>query len=352
VNVTLTQPAQLTIAATSTPAAVCEGSPVTLNATPAGGTPAYSVEWTPGNLIGNTQTLVPPMSGPYSAVVTDANGCTAVSVVVVTVYAMPSAAVNADVFAGCAPVCVNFSDVSTIAAPGTITGWNWDFGDGNTSTQQAPNHCYDTPGAYDVILTVTSGDGCTSTITMANYINVYANPVASFTASPQPTTIMNPEIFFTDQSINADAWNWTFGDIVASSSTVQNPSFVYPDPTCYQVQLTVTTIDGCVDDTIREVCIDPDVSLYVPNAFTPDDNGTNDVFLPVGIGMNPDKFEMWIFDRWGNMIFYTDDMSRGWDGRVNGGADIAQIDTYVWKIKATDMLDKKHDLIGKVSLVK
>ncbi len=352
VNVTLTQPAQLTITATSTPAAVCEGSPVTLNATPAGGTPAYSVEWTPGNLIGNTQTLVPPMSGPYSAVVTDANGCTAVAVVVVTVYPMPSAAVNADVFAGCAPVCVNFSDVSTIAAPGTITGWSWDFGDGNTSTQQVPNHCYDTPGAYTVILTVTSGDGCTSTITMPNYINVYANPVASFTAGPQPTTVMNPEIFFTDQSINADSWSWNFGDLVASSSTLQNPSFIYPDPTCYQVQLTVTTVDGCVDDTIQEVCIDPDVSLYVPNAFTPNDDGTNDVFLPLGIGMDPDKFEMWIFDRWGNLIFYTDDMARGWDGRVMAAQDIAQIDTYVWKIKATDMLGKKHDLIGKVSLIK
>jgi gliding motility-associated-like protein len=100
------------------------------------------------------------------------------------------------------------------------------------------------------------------------------------------------------------------------------------------------------------ICIDPDVTLYVPNAFTPNDDGTNDVFNAQGIGIDPDKFEMWIFDRWGNMIFYTDDMNKGWDGKVQGAENVCQIDTYVWKIKAVDQMGGKHNLIGKVSLIK
>jgi gliding motility-associated-like protein len=76
------------------------------------------------------------------------------------------------------------------------------------------------------------------------------------------------------------------------------------------------------------------------------------VFIPVSLGIDPDEYEMWIFDRWGNMIFYTDDLAQGWDGRVIGGSEICQIDTYIWKIKCKDILGKQHDLIGHVNLIK
>jgi gliding motility-associated-like protein len=352
VNVTLTQPPALSITATVTPSVVCEGTPVTLSATPTGGTPAYTVTWNPGNLSGNNQTITPTQSGAYTADVTDANGCTASTVVNITVNPMPTANLSADITSGCAPLCVNFSDLSTALAPAVITGWLWDFGDGNTSNQQNPSHCFDDPGNYTVTLNVTTGAGCSANITMANYISVFANPVAAFGASPQPTTILNPTIYFTDSSSNAVQWNWSFGDLANSASSDQNPQFTYPDPTCYSVLLTVTSADGCIDTASQIVCIDPDVSIYVPNTFTPNEDGRNDVFFPVAIGIDPNHFEMWIFDRWGNMIYYTDDINDGWDGRVQGAAEVAQIDTYVWKIKAKDILGKKHDLIGHVNLIK
>jgi gliding motility-associated-like protein len=352
VNVTLTQPPALTITAAAAPAAVCEGTPVTLSATPTGGTPAYTVTWNPGNLSGNNQTITPTQSGAYTADITDANGCTASTVVNITVNPMPTANLSADITSGCAPLCVNFSDLSAALAPAVITGWLWDFGDGNTSNQQNPSHCFDDPGNYNVTLNVTTGAGCSANITMANYINVFANPVAAFGASPQPTTILNPTIFFIDSSSNAVQWNWSFGDLANSSSSDQNPQFTYPDPTCYSVLLTVTSADGCQDTASQIVCIDPDVSIYVPNTFTPNEDGRNDVFFPVTIGIDPNHFEMWIFDRWGNMIYYTDDINDGWDGRVQGASDFAQIDSYVWRIKAKDVLSKKHDLIGHVNLIK
>jgi large repetitive protein len=351
VNVTLTEPPQLTVTASANPGVICSGSAVQLNAVAAGGSPVYTYSWTPINQTGATQPVLPATTTTYTVDVTDANGCTASASVTVTVNAMPVAALTANVTSGCVPVCIDFSDLSTVAAPSLITGWSWDFGDQTTSTQQNPQHCYTAPGVYTVTLTVTTGDGCTQTITMQNYIEIYALPVAAFSAGPQPTTILNPVIQFMDSSQSAASWFWSFGD-GTGSSTDQNPSYEYSVPDCYQAVLEVISPDGCIDRDSHLVCIDPDVIIYVPNAFTPDGNGQNDVFIPVTQGIDEDNYELWIFDRWGNMIFYSDDLNEGWDGKVLGGSDICQIDTYVWKIKCRDVLDKKHDLIGRVSLIK
>ncbi len=350
---TVTQPPLLTLTASANPAVVCSGATTQLSSTAGGGTLAYNYTWMPGPLPGNTQSIIPSATTTYTAYVVDANGCSDSTTVLVTVNPVPVAILAGDVLSGCAPLCVNFNDMSTIIAPGIINSWSWDFGDNSAiSNSQNPSHCFANAGAYTVSLDIVTSSGCTASITMPAYVNVFANPVAAFGASPQPTTILNPTIAFTDSSSNAATWNWSFGDITNASSTLQNPSFTYADPTCYQVVLTVTSIDGCVDTTSKEICIAPDVTLFVPNAFTPNDDGKNDLFMPFGTGIDPDHFEMWIFDRWGNMIYYIDDINKGWDGKVQGATEIAQIDTYVWKIKATDVLGNKHNIEGKVSLIK
>ena len=270
----------------------------------------------------------------------------------VTVSNMPTAAFSGNNLSGCAPLCVNFSDLSTVTAPDVVTSWSWDFGDGNTSTQQNPANCYNTPGVYSVTLTVTTGGGCANTLVLPNYINVYANPVAAFTVSPQPTTILSSTLYFTDGSTNAASWTWSFGDVLNSSSNQQNPSFTYTDPICYQVELSVASTDGCVDTASQQVCIDPDVAIFVPNTFTPNDDALNEVFIPVCVGIDPEKYQLWVFDRWGNLIFTTEDLNKGWDGKVQGHSDLCQEDTYVWKIRAIDVLGKKHSLIGHVNLIR
>ena len=353
VTATVTQPTDVTLSAVTTAGSVCAGTGTQLTSAGAGGTPGYTYSWMPGPLAGSTQNVVPAATTTYTVYVADANGCVDSATVLVVVNPVPVAILFGDVTSGCAPLCVNFTDTSTVAAPGVIASWTWDFGDGSpVSTQQDPIHCFINPGSYPVSLNIVTTDGCTSSIIMPGYINVFANPVASFGASPQPATILNPEITFTDSSQNANSWNWNFGDLISSTSVLQNPTFTYSAPDCYLVTLEVTSVDGCVDDTTKEICIAPDAIIYVPNAFTPNDDGTNEEFIAVTIGMDPDNFEMWIFDRWGNMIFYTDDLNKGWDGRVQGHSEISQIDTYVWKIKAIDMLGNKHNLVGKVSLIK
>ncbi|MBI3512197.1 MAG: PKD domain-containing protein [Bacteroidetes bacterium] len=352
VTLTITEPPALAVIASAAPPAVCAGSQVSLSSTATGGVPAYTTTWNPGSMNGANQNVTPASSVTYTVTVVDVNGCSATDSVNVTVFPMPVATFSANITSGCAPVCVNFSDLSTIGNPGNIAAWTWDFGDGNTSTSQNPSHCYTNPGTYNVTLTVKSADGCQTTITMTSYINVFANPVAAFGMSPQPTTLVNSEIFFTDSSTNALSWLWSFGDLMNSTSTLENPSFTYGDATCYQVLLTATSSQGCVDTVSHVVCIGPDVSIFVPNTFTPNGDNHNETFFPVCIGIDPDHFEMWIYDRWGNMIYYTADLNNGWDGRVQGHPDIAQIDTYVWKINAKDLTGATHNLIGHVNLIK
>jgi gliding motility-associated-like protein len=351
-TVLITEPSLLTIQANANPNTICAGQQVALSANAGGGVGGYGYSWTPGPLSGANQNVSPVVTTTYVVTVTDGNGCTASQNVPVTVNPLPVPVTGADVTQGCAPVCVNFSDLSTITS-GSITSWAWDFGDGNTSTSQNPSlHCYDSAGVYDVTLVVVSSDGCTQTITMNNYIEVFANPVAAFGAGPQPTTILNPEICFTDSSILAAQWDWNFGDFLNSASTVQNPCFTYNEPDCYLVTLTVTSADGCTDVDTQTVCIGPDVSIYVPNTFTPNGNGLNDIFIPITVGIDPENYELWIFDRWGNLIWYTNDLDEGWDGRVQGHSEIVQQDTYVWKIVSRDMIGNQHNLIGHINVIK
>lgn len=353
ITVSITQPPQLTLAVASA-VSICTGNTASLGVTASGGTPAYTISWNPGNLTGANPVVSPASTTTYTVIVTDANLCADTATQTITVGAIPLAGFIADDTSGCSPLCVNFTDLSTIASPDAITSWSWDFGDGGTSTAANPNYCYNAPGVYTVSLTITSNNGCSGSYTVTNYISVAPSPIAAFSFSPEQASIYDPVIYFTDLSSGATQWLWNFGDDSMSTSTLQNPAFPYPDTGCYTVTLSVTNSGGCTDDTTAEVCILPDWSLYVPNSFTPNGDGTNDGFRPYGEGIDPENYQLWIFDRWGNLIFQTNDWYMSWDGRVQGGhsGDIAQIDTYVWKIRCKDILGNKHQYIGKVSLIR
>ena len=348
-TILITEPAVLTVAANSG-ASICNGQNAQIGAVAAGGTGPYTYTWQPGNLNGATQTVNPAATTTYTVFVTDANGCSANTTETVTVHALPVTTFAADTTVGCSSLCVNFSDLSTIPAPYTINSWSWNFGDGGTSVLQNPNHCYPAPGAYTVSLTVTSSEGCTAALSLNNYINIFPTPTAAFTATPNPASITDPAVAFTDQSTAATSWVWNFGE--NSISTLQNPSFIYLDTGCYVVQLVAANVIGCADTAIENICISPDWALYIPNCFTPNGDGVNDFFMPDGYGIDQQEFEMWIFDRWGNMIFYTIDISKGWDGKINNGKEVAQIDGYVYKISCKDALGRSHIFTGKISLMK
>ena len=339
-------------AVSSNPVAICVGASTILTASATGGNGGpYNYVWMPGNGTGTSYTVSPTTTTTYSVIVTDNCGTPAdTATVTVTVNPLPVISIIADDSAGCAPHCVNFTNLT----PNTST-ISWSFGDGGNSTSLTPGtYCYLTPGSYDVFVTVTDINGCVNSATAVGMINVYPVPVADFTMSPQPTTILNPIICFTDLSIGASQWSWDFGNPsdLNNTSTLQNPCHTYGDTGRFCVTLTALNSFGCWDTTTYCLIIDPDFTLYVPNAFTPNGDGNNEVFVPEGIGMDKNEYVLYIFDRWGNLIWQTDTWGKGWDGRANGGSEIAQEDVYVWKIVCKDIFGKQHQYVGHVSIIK
>lgn len=199
-------------------------------------------------------------AGAYmvSLSVTNSNGCVKTVTYPVFVHPLPVAAFNVD--GTCLHYPSRFTDQS-VANYGIIDSWEWDFGDGNTSTQQHPNHAYSSPGTYMVRLIIETGIGCRDTAW--GLAQVYPLPVVNFTASP---ICDDYDTYFTDLSIpNAESivsWYWQFGDGYASYQ--QHPNHIYAAPGFYDVTLTVENSNGCVADTTLtiEIYSSPAANFY------------------------------------------------------------------------------------------
>ncbi|HEY0030874.1 MAG TPA: PKD domain-containing protein, partial [Bacteroidia bacterium] len=244
------------------------------------------------------------------------------------------------------------TDLSTIAA-GTITSWSWSFGDGTSSVLQNPSHCYPISGSYNVGLTVTSNNGCSSTLIINQFIDVFLKPNAEFTPNPNPASVFNGDITMNNgSSSDVNYWYWDFGDGDTLAPWTSSPVHTFPtsNPGIYNVTLIVHNADGCYDTVVHPVEVGPEFTFFIPNCVTPNDDGVNDFFFGDGVGIV--KYDIWIFDRWGMEIFHGKYLYDKWDGRANDGKDIAQQDVYVWKVRLTDVFDRKHNYIGTVTIVK
>lgn len=256
---------------------------------------------------------------------------------------------------GCSPLCVDFQDMSGILT-GICSGYFWNFGDGSFSTEQNPHHCYVNPSStqhalYDVTLNVFSDKGCQTTLRKEDYITVFPTPKAGFTYSPQVTTIVYPQITFTDLSQDATAWNWNFGDYqIYNSSTLQDPVYNYADTGIFTITQVVYNDYRCSDTMRSEIVINPDITIYIPNAFSPNENGINDFFTINGTGIV--SYTMRIFDRWGELLYYTEDLQRGWDGTLQRNGEKAKQDVYVYTITVKDLVDAEHKFYGYVMLLR
>lgn len=176
-----------------------------------------------------------------------------------------------DVFGFCQPLEVNFADSSTSAT--NIVSWEWDFGDGGTSSLQNPNYVYQDTGIFDVSLVITNDLGCTDTLTRTNFIFVYTPPEANFVNSD--TVICPGELDFTDLSTNVTDWFWDFGGS-GDPSTEQNPTHEFQDTGYFDITL-IALNNGCSDTLIVEnmVYVSPpiaslnyDFNCSQPNTFT------------------------------------------------------------------------------------
>lgn len=335
-------------------ATICPGDSAQIEASAIGGDGGpYTYTWTDDQggpvLNGELHVVYPNTTTTYTVSVTD--GCetpAGANQVTITVVPLPDLQFSADNLAGCTPLTVNFI---TLTNPAQVSQCEWDFGNGVTSDNCNETFTFATPGCYDITYAVITPEGCKVDTIVPQMICVSELPVADFMVSPQPSTIVNTEINFTNTSIDAVDYVWDFGD--GSSSTDVNPTHVYPNdaPGTYEACLWAYTAAGCADSTCQLVVIDDEFLIYVPNAFTPDDDGRNDFFQAVMNGYDPLSFRMLVFDRWGELIFEAVDPSQGWDGTYNGQA--AKSDVYVWKIIVTDAISgEKKQYLGHVTLLR
>ena len=141
---------------------------------------------------------------------------------------------------------------------------------------------------------------------------------------------------------------WYFKNLPKPHSDLQNPVYIYDEEGTYAVALIVTSDHGCIDTIVETIVVGPDYGIYVPNIFTPNDDGLNDIFQPKGFGIT--NYELRIFNRWGEELMFTNDFAHGWDGFYKG--KLSQEDTYTWKINLTNVFGKSHELSGHVTLIK
>lgn len=248
---------------------------------------------------------------------------------------------------GCAPLTAQFIDSG--AFMGAATKYLWNFGDGAISSDTKPIHIYSGAGNYGITLTVITSNGCVDTVSFfkPNLIVVYPSPIAGFTAEPSSTSISNPEISITDKSINKETFYFTLGD--GTTSNLNNFRHIYKDTGVYIIKQIVGNEFGCMDSINGTIRINPEYKFWIPNTFTPNEDGLNDVFLPVQMGMK--GFDMEIFNRWGESIFQSI-QSQGWDGTVKGGKNKGEDGIYIYKIDLNDFANEKFSFTGKVTLLR
>jgi len=331
---------------------VCPGANVLLGVQPLSGVPTYSYSWATlgGASFGTTQSATVNPMNTTTYIVNTTDLCTTVTdTVVVTIFNVPAVTVNSVTQEGCAP----FNAVIYPSLAGNNCTWTFSNG-------MVVNGCdtitatFTVPGCYDATYTGLTNDGCAFTSFGSQVVCVVADPVANFTYYPSKPTFLNPEVQFNNQSVGAESWSWTFSPGFGGS-TDYNPSVNFQNTSAGDIIntcLIVSNYLGCADTICKPILIEDAFTLYVPNSFTPDGDSYNNVFRPVfPPGYNIQKYSMLIFNRWGELIFETEDPYDGWNGYYRG--DLMQTGTYTWKIQAMDGITRESiALTGHCNLIK
>jgi gliding motility-associated-like protein len=296
--------------------------------------------------------------GTYSIKLTVTNGvCVETAMEKVTILAIPPIVdFSYDPPSGCAPLTVNFTNLSQFAEPDK---YQWELGQGQaTSKAINPTYTYFEPGKYTVSLSASNATGTVVNETKEMIIEVFPRPSAQFDIKPRLVYIPGGILYTKNQSLQATNYEWDFGDGTISLSP--QPQHIYKEVGKYDIQLVAYNQFGCADTTKLESIVNVEIGgqVLIPNAFSPNlsgatggndqSNGKNDVFLPITRGVV--EFEMMIFNRWGELMFRSTDPNIGWDGYYNG--KLCQQDVYMYKLSASYENGERIVRVGDVNLIR
>ncbi len=337
---------------------VCPGQSIPLSVKTTGVTGTLDYLW--NNNLGTTPgpfkiTVYQPNT--YVVKVTNQCGVTITDSLRILITPQPQLIMGSDTNEVCMPGSIQFNDASVtgdITDP--IISWLWEFGDGTTSTIPNPQHTYTQSGQYPVTLLVKTAGGCKSNNGGAPIlIDVHPTPTAAFTVNKTVLDLPYDELKITNKSTGAKVYNWDFSD--GATSTEENPKHQFTVINDYRITLIVNNQFACLDTASLDIRTDADIIF--PNVFTPSASGstgghydikslTNDVFFPYTAGVV--SYKLQIFDRWGELVFESFDVEKGWDGYYNG--KLCEQGVYIWKAAVRLSSGKTFNKTGDVTLLR
>ncbi len=336
---------------------LCADAPSTPLFPTLGGNPDAGGVWQDSNGAAHADAVDPvsDITGAYTYVVNGPGTCqnlTDEAIINVVVNPLPVVTFTVEPDSGCDPLTVTFANTTDPVFVGTSCVW--DLGDGTTGLIECGTfeHVYEEAGWYNVNLTVTTPEGCTDHTILQGAVLVEPAPTADFYWTPEFGSDENSNLLFLAEDPHATIFRWDFAGM--DSSDQRQAYHLFPNAVDgqYEVCLHVADRYGCADSLCQLVdVVIP--AVYVPNAFTPDGNGVNDIFRPEVRGMVAEEHELYVFDRWGQVVFSTRDAAQGWDGAHQNGGDILPQGVYNWRLieRPFGSADKK-DWFGTITLLK
>jgi len=356
---------------------ICEGDKYELSVIyKAGGNGNYSYSWSQGSTEPEF-TIRPLNTETYYVTLSDDCGTPpVVDTVEVVVNPNPyiSTVTQKD---SCEPLGVYFAPYP----PDSTCHYQWNFGDpisgGNESSEMYPSHYYQYAGKYDVMVHLSTDIGCTFDTIFNDWIIVHPVPEADFSMDPNPATLFNNTVTFTDiteceDTITRVHWDFGNGETDYFPYGGSRPKSSYANPGYYDVVLFAESQFGCKDTVTKVLRVNDEYTLYAPDAFSPGQDGRNDYFYPVGHGLDGTKeYKLVIHDRWGMVVFDTDVMpygtdkrvgdfrpedvpedQRGWNGRYQNVGEYVQNDIYTWSVRVIDVNGVAHEAAGRVNVIR
>ena len=303
--------------------------------------------WRNGQLLSSTKdTLTAYAQGQaniYRVMVKDA--CSTVSdTAQLLLGVQPNIQLIADKDSGCAPMQLKYTIATTYQQ-----AFNWTLYTGNNNDSISGNHTQVSPmliyntGIYTAKLKVLTATGC-QVMLNGNTIRVHPKPIAKFWQSSDNLTLNYPELKLENRSSNAAQYQWLYPPIGSSTNTDLN--IKYTDTGIYTITLIAISSHQCTDSITNTVIVSNDLQILMPNAFTPNGDNVNDVFKPIGVGIQ--KLQITIYNRWGELMYSSDDKNGGWDGTFMGKQ--VQQGAYLYLIKARGLYGPFQYFKGMIML--
>jgi len=267
--------------------------------------------------------------------------------IALTVEVAPTPEPDFDEIEACEGEEIAFSNNSKIES-GTIVSYSWDFDDGNSSSSQSPNHTYQNSGSYEVSLEATSDKGCIGQISLFDGAIINEKPTANFSMEKVRSWQNETDIQFSNlSSSDVSIWTWLIEN--SGSFSESDPLITFTDTGLFRVLLIVENDFGCVDSISDAILIFPEGDFFVPTSFSPNGDGTNDMFGVTGVTY-AQNFTLAIYNRWGQQLFLSNDITQGWDGKYQG--EYVSNGSYLFKIEFQGLNRQKYFSQGSVLLLR